>query len=68
MLNKNNLNLQYNERRLILLALIKTNYNIEEAYKINAPSDMTLNSYRRRVNRYGLSFKELKKMQDNLVV
>jgi len=68
MLNKDNLNLEYNQRRLILLALIKTNYNIEEAYKLNNPSDMTLNSYRRRVNRYGLSFRELKKMQEDLVV
>jgi hypothetical protein len=39
------------EQRLILLALIKTDFKIVEAHKLNAPK-MNLESYRTKVNRY----------------
>ena len=56
----NNLNLIWNERRCMLLALIASDFNITEAWKINAP-EMPLVSYKIRFYRHHLTLTKIKK-------
>ena len=49
-----NLNLAWHERRLILIAMIRTNFNFEEAKKLNCP-EMTTESYERMFYRHHIS-------------
>lgn len=58
---KRDLNLFKNERRLILLAVIKANFNLKEAYKINNPKHISQDSYIRKYYRYNVKLKEFKK-------
>ena len=58
----NNLNIYHNERRLILLAIIKAKGDIEKAYKLNAPSQMSFEAYKKKVYRYGVRKKLLKSL------
>ena len=58
----NNLNIYHNERRLILLAILKAKGDLEQAYNINAPSSMTFEAYRKKVYRYGVRKKFLKSL------
>ena len=57
--NQNNLNLLWNERRCIILALIGSDFNISEAWKINAPK-IPLVSYKIRFYRHNLTLKTIK--------
>ena len=66
MLSKDNLTIQHNERRLILLALIKSNYKIKEAYKLNNPSYMSIEGYTKKIYRYGISLTNLKKEYEKI--
>lgn len=58
--NKNNLNIFHNERRLILLAIIKSNYHLPTAFKINAPSYMEYSGYTKKFYRYDINMRQLK--------
>lgn len=66
---KNSTKLYDVERRLILLALIKSDFKTSEAHKLNAPN-MLLSSYRTLVSRHfkiNQVKKVYKKLQKNLV-
>lgn len=52
----------YNERRLILLAILKAKGDLEKAYNINAPSQMSFEAYSKKVYRYGIRKKFLKSL------
>lgn len=54
----NNLNLIWNERRCILLALITTDFNIKEAWLINAP-EIPFVSYKIKLYRHDLKLKDI---------
>ena len=58
--NKKNLNIFHNERRLILLAIIKSNYHLPTAFKINAPKHMIYSGYLKKYYRYGVNIRQLK--------
>ena len=60
MLTKKGLNIFHEERRLILLAIIRANYNLEIAYYINQPSTMQLEGYLKKFYRYEVAMKDLK--------
>lgn len=53
-----NLNLVWNERRCILLALIATDFDLSKAWLINAP-EIPLVSYKIKFYRHNLKLKEL---------
>lgn len=57
---KNNLNMEYHKRRLIVLAVVKPNYRLEVAYDLNAPYDMNYDSYVNRFYREGFTLETLK--------
>lgn len=61
---KNSTKLYDVERRLILLALIKTDFRTAEAHKLNAPN-MLLSTYRTLVSRH-FKINQLKKDYKNL--
>lgn len=64
--NPNNLNLFWNERRLLVLALIKADFKIEGARDLNAP-DMNLETYKTNFARCGLSIKRIKKEYQEII-
>jgi len=58
--NQDNLNLFFNERRLIILALKKSNFNLQIACDFNF-DNMELETYKNMLyTKYKLSLKELK--------
>ncbi len=59
-----NRNLFHNERRLVILALIRANYNYEEAFKLNDVRDMEMDGYLKKIYRYGVNIEEIKKAVD----
>ena len=46
------LNLERNEKRLILLALIKTDFKAKDAFKLNCPEYITFDSYYKKILKY----------------
>ena len=59
--NPENLNIFWNERRLIILALLKTNFDLQKACELNF-TNMELDVYRKLIHRkYNIKLKELKK-------
>lgn len=60
MLTKKGLNIFHEERRLILLAIIRANYDLETAYYINKPSELEISGYIKKFYRYAVPIKELK--------
>ncbi len=64
---KKDLDLFKNERRLVLLAVIKANYNLTKAYEINAPAHMGLEGYIKKFYRYDITMGELKREAHKLV-
>jgi len=55
------LNLERNEKRLILLALIKTNFKAKDAYKLNCTEFVTFDSYYKKILKYFVTgLKDLK--------
>jgi len=63
--NNKTLNLYENEKRLILKALIKTNFNINDSHLLNAP-EMNFLTYQTKVSRL-FSIKKLRKEYAELV-
>lgn len=59
-LKEDNINIFENERKLILLAVIKANFNLKKAYEINAPKWLSYEGYIKKFYRYGVGLKELK--------
>jgi hypothetical protein len=58
-----NLNLAYHEKRLITLALIKTNGNVTKAYQLNVPkvNYMSYRTYLYKINHvYKIDKKQIK--------
>lgn len=62
--NKSSTLIHEQEQRLILLALIRTNFNVAEAHKLNAPK-MRLDSYKTKVGRW-FKLKQLRKEYSQL--
>lgn len=58
---KENLNLHWNAKRLIIIALIRSNFDIEEARKLNCP-ETEFETYRTMVYRIVGSQKKLKEL------
>jgi translation elongation factor EF-Ts len=65
-LKKKSLNIHDNEKRLILLAIIHSNYNLRKAYKLNNPNWLTFESYVKKVSRYGVKMQDLKKIVEQI--
>ncbi len=59
-INKDNLNIYQNEKRLIFLALIKTKGNLRKAYKLNDPKYLSFEGYSKKFYRYGISITHFK--------
>lgn len=60
--NSENLNLAFNEKRLMVLALIRSKGNVGEAYKINVPCGkfMSKRTYFNRLKEHNIKCKDYK--------
>jgi len=58
---KSNINIYENERRLILLAIIYSNYDLRKAFNINKPSHTSFDAYQKKFYRYGITLTRLQK-------
>lgn len=55
------LNLALNERRLIILALLRSNWDAEKAFDLNYPRKyITLNGYRKILSKHHISLRNKK--------
>jgi hypothetical protein len=54
----NNLNLFWNERRLVILALLRSNFDLDKALELNCPG-MLMETYKTKLYRLGIRLKDL---------
>lgn len=64
--NKKNLNIFHNERRVVLLAVIKSDYNLRKAFKINDPKYLKYSGYVKKFYRYDVRTEDLKKVVEKI--
>lgn len=62
--NRESLNLDFNEKRLMIMGLIKANFDLEAAYEINCKDQKvektTLEAYRKRLYYHGIGIKTIR--------
>lgn len=60
---RSTLNLEQHQKILIIKAMLKARFNITEAYKLNSPSNLTLDGYRGLFRKhFPFGVKEFKKI------